>query len=539
METKKIWVLMAMVLLSGGLVLGGSEIGKAGDGCNFSGATGEIAGSGPTATCEKVNNKDANWWCNGSWGDCTVSTDDDYAFCQGNELYKIKCKSISAFLCSDPDGGGCSANSISKADCSTSTYCKDGYDYKGKCYQAVDIGDPIRGCIRNMGSSAWCDIDLSTKTCDDTPTGCCGKLGKVCDGGVCKSPAGPCIPKTAADCGANECGLYPDGCGTGGTYDCGSCTVGECTGNPGVCVSTPCCSLTGTLSCFSCQGAFGTNNHGIGMYTKSGKVYCAGFLDTSKTTGTICLYEDGSKKEDSVGDGFGNGAGETNCSNIKRNIGTGETHSYECRLYSGSTCGAGDLLCSTSAANYSGPPAPPAASCTPDDCNGNCPVGCTGVDDPDCGGTCLDCTCDTDTDCAAHCGDDGGCCLGCSPPDVNCGGASPSPAPPAPAPPPSGPASPCGLGTGMFCNPLFDPSTGTGWSSIPDIAEGMLNYLLGLVGSIALLFLIIAGVMYMTAGGSEEKITTAKRILTGAIIGLGIVLLAYSLLAEINKILNP
>ena len=66
-----------------------------------------------------------------------------------------------------------------------------------------------------------------------------------------------------------------------------------------------------------------------------------------------------------------------------------------------------------------------------------------------------------------------------------------------------------------------------------------MNYLLGLVGSIALLFLIIAGVMYMTAGGSEEKITTAKRILTGAIIGLGIVLLAYSLLAEINKILSP
>jgi len=113
---------------------------------------------------------------------------------------------------------------------------------------------------------------------------------------------------------------------------------------------------------------------------------------------------------------------------------------------------------------------------------------------------------------------------------TKCGAAPPSPAPPPPAPP--APATPCGLGTGMFCNPV-------GWDSIPDIAEGMLNYLLGLVGSIALLFLIIAGVMYMTAGGSEEKITTAKRILTGAIIGLGIVLLAYSLLAEINKILSP
>ena len=91
---------------------------------------------------------------------------------------------------------------------------------------------------------------------------------------------------------------------------------------------------------------------------------------------------------------------------------------------------------------------------------------------------------------------------------------------------------PCGLGTGELCNPL------TGWSTIPDIAEGMLNYLLGLVGSIALLFLIIAGVMYMTAAGNEERITTAKKILTGALIGLAIVLLAYSLLVEIRNILG-
>jgi hypothetical protein len=91
---------------------------------------------------------------------------------------------------------------------------------------------------------------------------------------------------------------------------------------------------------------------------------------------------------------------------------------------------------------------------------------------------------------------------------------------------------PCGLGTGELCNPL------TGWSTIPDIAEGMLNYLLGLVGSIALLFLIIAGVMYMTAAGNEERITSAKKILTGALIGLAIVLLAYSLLVEIRNILG-
>jgi len=66
----------------------------------------------------------------------------------------------------------------------------------------------------------------------------------------------------------------------------------------------------------------------------------------------------------------------------------------------------------------------------------------------------------------------------------------------------------------------------------------MIGYILGLIGSVALLLIIIAGIMYMTAAGVEEKITSAKRILTGSVIGLGITLLSFSLLQVIISALN-
>jgi hypothetical protein len=98
----------------------------------------------------------------------------------------------------------------------------------------------------------------------------------------------------------------------------------------------------------------------------------------------------------------------------------------------------------------------------------------------------------------------------------------------------SGPITPprCDPNSGVYCNPLDEVNT------LSKAAETFLGYVLGLIGSVALLFLIIAGVMYMTSAGSEERIATSKRILTGAIIGLGIALLAYSLLKVIVDILN-
>ena len=93
--------------------------------------------------------------------------------------------------------------------------------------------------------------------------------------------------------------------------------------------------------------------------------------------------------------------------------------------------------------------------------------------------------------------------------------------------------SACNPNIGFLCNTLR--------GSVDTIAQGgeqMIGYILGIIGSVALLLIIIAGIMYMTAAGVEEKITSAKRILTGAVIGLGIALLAFSLLQVIMTVLN-
>jgi hypothetical protein len=85
----------------------------------------------------------------------------------------------------------------------------------------------------------------------------------------------------------------------------------------------------------------------------------------------------------------------------------------------------------------------------------------------------------------------------------------------------------------FFCNPLR--------GTIEDIfqaGETLIGYVLGLIGSIALLLIIIAGVMYMTSMGNEEKITTSKKIVTGAVIGLAIALLSYSLLQLVLSTLS-
>ena len=53
------------------------------------------------------------------------------------------------------------------------------------------------------------------------------------------------------------------------------------------------------------------------------------------------------------------------------------------------------------------------------------------------------------------------------------------------------------------------------------------NELLGIVGSIALLFFIIAGIKMIFSGGSEEKIGSARTMMVQTIIGLIIFLSAY------------
>ena len=64
------------------------------------------------------------------------------------------------------------------------------------------------------------------------------------------------------------------------------------------------------------------------------------------------------------------------------------------------------------------------------------------------------------------------------------------------------------------------------------------QWILGIVGSLALLFFIYGGVMFLISGGSSEKVSKAKEILTGAVLGVVIVLTSYMIIGFVLKSLG-
>ncbi len=67
-------------------------------------------------------------------------------------------------------------------------------------------------------------------------------------------------------------------------------------------------------------------------------------------------------------------------------------------------------------------------------------------------------------------------------------------------------------------------------TSVGTIVSGVLSIL----GTIFLLLMVYAGVLWMTAQGEESKVATAKKIITAAITGLFIVLSAYAITAFVT-----
>jgi amino acid transporter len=60
-----------------------------------------------------------------------------------------------------------------------------------------------------------------------------------------------------------------------------------------------------------------------------------------------------------------------------------------------------------------------------------------------------------------------------------------------------------------------------------DTVVNIINWGLGILGLIAVVFIIIGGFRWMTAGGNEQSVESAKKILIAAIIGLVIVMASY------------
>ena len=66
--------------------------------------------------------------------------------------------------------------------------------------------------------------------------------------------------------------------------------------------------------------------------------------------------------------------------------------------------------------------------------------------------------------------------------------------------------------------------------SIIDIVRGIIQFILVVAFILAFIMLLIGGIRWITAGGDEKAVGSARNMITAALIGLVIVLVAFALI---------
>ena len=93
---------------------------------------------------------------------------------------------------------------------------------------------------------------------------------------------------------------------------------------------------------------------------------------------------------------------------------------------------------------------------------------------------------------------------------------------------------------GGICVYRSDQGGLAGETTLVGLALKVVQYLLTLVGIIAIGAIVIGGYWYITSGGNDEQAEKGKKTLLQAIIGLIVVLLAYTIVTIIvNTITAP
>ncbi len=86
--------------------------------------------------------------------------------------------------------------------------------------------------------------------------------------------------------------------------------------------------------------------------------------------------------------------------------------------------------------------------------------------------------------------------------------------------------------------PVVNPADPVGGvNTASQIIIRIIEILLAIAGLIAVIFLIVGGFRYITAGGNEEASESAKKTITNAIIGIVIIILAFVIVRVISNAL--
>ncbi|MFC1662554.1 hypothetical protein ACFL04_00085 [Patescibacteria group bacterium] len=72
-------------------------------------------------------------------------------------------------------------------------------------------------------------------------------------------------------------------------------------------------------------------------------------------------------------------------------------------------------------------------------------------------------------------------------------------------------------------------SVGLGSADLKDTVVNIIQWILGILALIAVVMVIYGGFIWLTASGDDAKIDKAKKIISAAIIGLIVVILAWAI----------
>jgi len=83
--------------------------------------------------------------------------------------------------------------------------------------------------------------------------------------------------------------------------------------------------------------------------------------------------------------------------------------------------------------------------------------------------------------------------------------------------------------------PEVSPVTPTGNLTIESLLSTVIYWILGLSGGIAVLFLILGGLQYVTSSGNKDKAEQAKQTILYAVIGLVVIALSFVIVAFVSQ----
>jgi cytochrome bd-type quinol oxidase subunit 2 len=81
-------------------------------------------------------------------------------------------------------------------------------------------------------------------------------------------------------------------------------------------------------------------------------------------------------------------------------------------------------------------------------------------------------------------------------------------------------------------------TSGVPGAKVTDIIRTIMNWLLAILGFLAIIGFVISGIMYLVAAGDEDLIGRAKNAMTYSIIGIVVALLGFVIMRAVDALLR-